>query len=327
MGEALAAAAIWLLFFAAAVVITAAPPRPAAARPPDGLPPDGPPPAGAAARPPAFLNLCVTRGKLDEAAYAATILGLAAHGVLVLTGPEAGQLRCALPPAPVDDPGLASFERLVLVTVTGRLTADGPAPFQALAGRCSADVPGTWDPFERAVRREGRQCGLTRSRLPVTVTGLLYTGAATLGLLTFPAVSARPHTGLWAALTAAFFAILLPAYWIRWPARSCWPCSPPPRSPPERAARSRWRAGWPSPPRRPSTARSSPAGSSAAAAGTTTSMSPASRWTTAAGLERGYQPRRVRPAVGGGPGPGPGLPPVREAARAGSVRAGHVTRS
>ena len=158
MGEALAAAAIWLLFFAAAVVITAVWPPPAAARPQDGLPPDGPrpegAPAGAAARPPAFLNLCVTRGKLDEAAYAATILGLAAHGVLVLTQPEGGQLRCALPPVPVDDPGLAPCP------------AAGPGPPRPACGRltarrrsrpwpagCTADVPGTWDPFERAVRR------------------------------------------------------------------------------------------------------------------------------------------------------------------------------
>ncbi len=223
MAEALAAAAIWLLCFAAAAVITAARPRLAAARPPDALPPPGPrpaaAPAGPATRPPALLNLCVTRGKLDGAAYAATILDLAAHGGLILTEPEAGRPRCALPPAPAGDPGLAGFERLVLATVTGRLTADGPAPLEALAGRCTADVPGTWDPFERAVRREGRQCGLTRPRLPATVTGLLYAGAATLGLLTFLAVSARPHSGLWAALTAAFFAILLPAYWVRSVAR------------------------------------------------------------------------------------------------------------
>ena len=126
----------------------------------------------------------MTRGKLDGAAYAATILGLAAHGVLVLTEPEAGQLCCALPPAPAGDPGLAGFERVVLATVTGRLTADGPAPLEVLADRGTADVPGTWDPFERAVRREGRRCGLARPRLPATVTSLLYAGAATLGLLT-----------------------------------------------------------------------------------------------------------------------------------------------
>ena len=114
----------------------------------------------------------MTRGKLDGAAYAATILGLAAHGSLVLTEPEAGQLRCALPPAPAGDrawPASSGWswprDRPV--------TADGPAPFEALAGRCTADVPGTWDPFERAVRREGRECGLTRPRLPATVTGLL----------------------------------------------------------------------------------------------------------------------------------------------------------
>ena len=78
------------------------------------------------------------------------------------------------------------------------------------------------------------------------MTGLLYAGAATAGLLTFLAVSARPHTGLWATLTAAFFAILLPAYWTRSVARqdrltgsgaalAAW-CA---------AAVAEWSAGWP----------------------------------------------------------------------------------
>ena len=85
-------------------------------------------------------------------------------------------------------------------------------------------------------------------------------------------------------------------------------------------AGSRSRAGWPSPPRRPSTARSSPAGSSGAAAGTTNPrpLLRGGRW--AAGLERGYQPRRVLAGCRWGPGPGPGLPPVREAARPGHAR-------
>jgi hypothetical protein len=208
MADVMAAAAIWLLLFAAAVVITAFRVRPAPG-----------PPAGPDGSPPALLNLCVTQGRLDGAAYAATILDLAARGRLVLTEPRAGHLCCALPRAPVPAPGLAGFEGLVLGAVTGRLAADGPAPFEALAARCTADVPGTWDPFERAVRGAGRQRGLTRPRLPAAAAAPLYAGAATLGLLVFLAAAARPHTGLWVALATSFFPFVLPAYWTRSVAR------------------------------------------------------------------------------------------------------------
>ena len=51
------------------------------------------------------------------------------------------------------------------------------------------------------------------------MTGLLNAGAAALGFATYLAVHARPHAGTWAALTSAFFAVLLPAYWTRCVAR------------------------------------------------------------------------------------------------------------
>ena len=116
MTGALAGAALWLALLAAALVFTAAPPRPAAASPPPG---GAGTPAGPDGGPPALLNLCVTGCRLDAAAYAATILDLAAHGGLVLTEPQAGHLRCGLPPVPVAGPGLTGFERLVLAAGPG----------------------------------------------------------------------------------------------------------------------------------------------------------------------------------------------------------------
>ena len=59
-------------------------------------------------------------------------------------------------------PGLAAFELEVLRAITHRLAATGPAPLEVLADQAAADVPGTWDPFERGVRREGRRRGLVR---------------------------------------------------------------------------------------------------------------------------------------------------------------------
>ena len=91
--------------------------------------------------------------------------------------------------------------------VAGR---DG-APFEAVAESCASDVRGKWDPFEEAVRAEGRQAGLTRPRLPVVVQAPLYVGAGVIGVLAFLAVDAVPHTsGVVAPLVAAFFAFTIP---------------------------------------------------------------------------------------------------------------------
>jgi hypothetical protein len=105
----------------------------------------------------------VTRGRLSGAAYPATILGLAAKGYLVITQRIPGQLWCDLPAAAPADTGPAESERLVLAD-TRRLAGRGGAPFEAVAESCASDVRGKWDPFERAVRAEGRQAGLTRPR-------------------------------------------------------------------------------------------------------------------------------------------------------------------
>ena len=80
-----------------------------------------------------------------------------------------------------------------------------------MAESCASDVRGKWDPFERAVRAEGRQAGLTRPRLPVAVQAPLYIGAGVVGVLAFAAVDAVPHTsGVVAPLVAAFFAFIIP---------------------------------------------------------------------------------------------------------------------
>ncbi len=52
---------------------------------------------GLAGIPAALVNLVVTGGRLDGAAYAATILDLAARGQLDITEPAPGRLECGLP--------------------------------------------------------------------------------------------------------------------------------------------------------------------------------------------------------------------------------------
>ena len=166
--------------------------------------------AGPAGERAALVNLTVTRGRLSGAAYPATILDLAAKGHLLITQRMPGQLWCDLPAAAPADTGLAESERLVLADAR-RLAGRGGAPFEAVAESCASDVRGKWDPFERAVRAEGRQAGLIRPRLPVAVQAPLYIGAVVVGALVFAAVDAVPHTsGVVAPLVAAFFAFVIP---------------------------------------------------------------------------------------------------------------------
>src|SRR5215469_10203510 len=202
---AIAAAAAWLLAFFLCALVTRIPPAAAGATAPW---------PGLAGEKPALVNLAVTRGQPTGAAYPATILDLAAGGHLAITQRMAGQLWCDVPAAAPADTGLAQSERLVLADAR-KLAGGAGAPFEAVAERCASDVRATWDPFERALRAEGRQAGVTRARLPVAVQVPLYAGAAIIGALVFAITDATPHTdGVWAPLGAAVIAFIVPAIMV-----------------------------------------------------------------------------------------------------------------
>jgi hypothetical protein len=189
LGIALGAGLVWLLIFTAVALQTRIPPR--------GRAGAGP---GLAGPPPALVNLVTTQGRLDGAAYAATVLDLGSRGELVITEPAPGRLECEPPRggrgssglthSDVAPSGLADFEDLVLGRA--RRQADrGPVPFEVLAESPAADAPGLWASFEKAVRAAGRRRGLTRPRLSGPVlTGLLL-GAAGVALLIFLAEHSR----------------------------------------------------------------------------------------------------------------------------------------
>jgi hypothetical protein len=95
------------------------------------------------------------------------------------------------------------------------MASGGGAPFEALAESCASDVRGRWDPFERAVRAEGRRAGITRPRLSAAARLLLYAGAGVVGAAAFAAVYGRAHSGLWVPTAAAFLVFAVLAYWAR----------------------------------------------------------------------------------------------------------------
>jgi hypothetical protein len=202
---AIAAAAAWLLVFGWCAAATSRPARRArAVDPRPGLVP---------ARP-ALVNLAVTRCRLNGAAYPATILDLAEGGYLAISERVPGQLWCDMPTSSPPGTALARSERLVLSGARA-LAAGRGAPFEALAESCASDVRGRWNPFERAVRAEGRRAGITRRRLPAVARLLLYIGAGVVGAAAFAAVYGRARSGLWAPTAAAFLVSAVLAYGAR----------------------------------------------------------------------------------------------------------------
>jgi hypothetical protein len=205
---AIAAAAAWLFVLGWFSMVTSrAAPRARTVDSGPGLASDSGP--GLASATPALVNLAVTQCRLNGAAYPATILDLAAGGYLTISERVPGRLWCDVPASSPPETGLARSERLVLAGARA-LAGERGAPFEALAEGCARDVRGRWNPFERAVRAEGRRAGITRPRLPAAARLLLYAGAGVVGVAAFAAVYGRARSGLWAPSAAAFvvFAVL-----------------------------------------------------------------------------------------------------------------------
>ena len=152
LGIALGAGLVWLVIFTAVALQTRIPPRGRAGRR-----------AGPGRRAAALVNLVTTQGRLDGAAYAATVLDLGSRGELVITEPAPGRLECELPPRGRGSSGrgpggLAGFEDLVLGEAR-RQAGRGPLPFEVLAESAAADAPGLWASFEKAVREPAGGAG------------------------------------------------------------------------------------------------------------------------------------------------------------------------
>jgi hypothetical protein len=141
---------------------------------------------------PAMVNLVLCNCTPGAAAYQATILELAARGLLTVSNDQ-GDLLVTLPQAPPGAPGLTDYERQVLGDVRARLADTGAAPFAALAEACAVDVRGTWDPFEKKLIAEARDRGICRPLLPLTARTVLLVFAATAAIAAVTVLVAWPH--------------------------------------------------------------------------------------------------------------------------------------
>jgi hypothetical protein len=162
---------------------------------------------------PALVNLVTSGCRLNAAAFAASILHLGSRGILALSEPEPGRLWCAPPREGAGAEDLTGYERMALGDVTRQFAEAGGAPFEALADLCFADVKGVWDPFEEAVRAEGRRRGLTRARLGKPALALLYLAAVPVAGLAGAAVGTANSTR-WAGALFACLAALVALAWL-----------------------------------------------------------------------------------------------------------------
>ena len=150
--------------------------------------------------PPALVNVVVNRARPNGAAYAATLLGLAAGGHLRLTGSPLGRLICDRPPEQALTSGLFASERIVLAHALTSLAGVASAPFEVLAEACAADVPGCWDPFAKALHEEARSAGLTRRRVSAVTRTVASGGVIALGVFIYLAMHAQSKAGSYAAV-------------------------------------------------------------------------------------------------------------------------------
>jgi hypothetical protein len=182
-------------------------------------------PPDASDLPPALVSLVLGKCDPGSEAYAATILDLAAGGLLAASAGSAGwQIALQAPAEPrTGDTGLADYERQVLKEVTGRLHVIGSAPFEVLADACHVDVRGTWDPFLARLTAEARRRGICQPALPPRAGIVMLAGATTVaiaacGYITGRLVTAAPgaQAGGSGPVVTSVIAVLV--FWtiLRW---------------------------------------------------------------------------------------------------------------
>ena len=141
--------------------------------------------------PPAVVNLLVNRGHVENEAAAATLIDLAARGILSIEPAGRQQEMCRLQPA-TNMSGLLPHERLVLDRVQSQ-ASNGTVPLAALnSAPEGVDAWRKW--FNGTVVDEARRRGLARPRMTQGARILLIASALVPAALAFAAGKAAPVT-------------------------------------------------------------------------------------------------------------------------------------
>ncbi len=148
---AFAAAALWLVIFA--IRWTASFPKIAS---------PGPETSDLGPEPPAVANFLVNRFEVTRLAVGATLVDLAARGVIGIEEIVADHFVVRLRPRH-DNDAMADYEHQVLDLVRERATG-GSAPIDALEVGSAAESLKWWQRFAKSVERDARDRGLARNR-------------------------------------------------------------------------------------------------------------------------------------------------------------------
>ncbi|HXW34961.1 MAG TPA: hypothetical protein VEJ87_10320 [Acidimicrobiales bacterium] len=138
---------------------------------------------------PALVNLLVNHWQLEDEASAATLVDLAARGILKLEDAGDGQQICRLKPD-ADASQLLPHEQCVLDRVSSK-ASNGTVPLGAL--NCAPEEVASWrSMFVSEVIAEARRLGLSRPRFTSAAKALLVVTALVPAALAYAAGAAAP---------------------------------------------------------------------------------------------------------------------------------------
>ncbi|HEV2756440.1 MAG TPA: hypothetical protein VG318_11770 [Actinomycetota bacterium] len=139
----------------------------------------GPETTDLGAESPAVANLVTHRFKLTRDAVPATLVDLAARGVVEIEDRGIGDYWCRLKGRPSE---LAAYERM-LVDHLGRKAANGVVPAGALTTGPQDASKAWWRDFRKHVVAEAQASGLSRNLWDLVTTAILFFAAGTVALL------------------------------------------------------------------------------------------------------------------------------------------------
>ena len=142
--------------------------------------------------PPALVNLVTNRFKLTADAVPATLVDLAARGVIEIEDRGLGDFYCRLKERPR---GLTPYEQMLLDHLQ-RVAVDGVVPAEALTTGPQDVSRAWWGEFRNRVVVHARGAGFARNLWSAATIGILFAAGAVVALLYFWALGFHDPDGV-----------------------------------------------------------------------------------------------------------------------------------
>ena len=142
--------------------------------------------------PPAVVAMLTDDWAVGREAVPATLIDMAARKILAIESVGLDRFVVRLRPASANPTDLEPYERQVLDHVRGLAASDGTVPCEALTTGPEGDSRNWWSTFEKAVVKDARDRGLSRSRWSPWMLLLLGAAAVVPAALAAAALVAVP---------------------------------------------------------------------------------------------------------------------------------------